>query len=208
MTFPRLYAIADAALLQSRGLGLGAFAADLRAGGVTLLQYRNKGGSVREILSAMQSLRPLRSAENFRLILNDRADLALLADADGVHVGQQDLAPADARRIVGPARWVGVSTHSPAQLEEADATDCNYIAYGPIFATASKQNPDPVVGLAGLQQARRRTRKPLVAIGGITLANARAVLDAGADSIAVISALLPPERSPRQAAEDFLAILR
>ncbi len=205
---PRLYAIADAALLQSRGVGLAAYAADLRAAGVTLLQYRNKSGSVREILSAMESLRPLRSAENFRLILNDRADLALLADADGVHVGQQDLAPADARRIVGPVRWVGVSTHNPAQLEDADATDCDYIAYGPVFATASKQNPDPVVGLAGLQQARRLTRKPLVAIGGITLANARAVLDAGADSVAVISALLPVEGSPRQAAEDFLAILR
>jgi thiamine-phosphate pyrophosphorylase len=205
---PRLYAIADSALLQARGLGLAAYAADLQAAGVTLLQYRDKSGSVREILSAMESLRPLRSGKNFRLILNDRADLTLLANADGVHVGQQDLAPADARRIVGPARWVGVSTHSPAQLEEADATDCDYIAYGPIFATASKQNPDPVVDLAGLQQARRRTRKPLVAIGGITLANARAVLDAGADSVAVISALLPPEGSPRQAAEDFLAILR
>jgi thiamine-phosphate pyrophosphorylase len=205
---PRLYAIADAALLQARGLRLTPFAAELQAAGVTLLQYRNKSGSVREILSAMQSLHPLRSTENFRLILNDRADLALLADADGVHVGQQDLAPADARRIIGPSRWVGVSTHTPAQLEEADATDCDYIAYGPIFVTASKQNPDPVVGLAGLQAARHRTRKPLVAIGGITLANARAVLDAGADSVAVISALLPVKGSPRQAAEDFLAILR
>jgi thiamine-phosphate pyrophosphorylase len=205
---PRLYAIADAALLQARGLGLAAFAVELQASGVTLLQYRDKSGSVRQILSAMESLRPLRSGESFRLILNDRADLALLANADGVHVGQQDLTPEDARRIVGPKRWVGISTHNPTQLEAADATDCDYIAYGPVFATASKQNPDPVVGLAGLQQARRLTRKPLVAIGGITASNARQVLDAGADSVAVISALLPPAGSPRQAVEAFLAVLR
>ncbi len=205
---PPLYAIADAGLLQARGLGLAAFTADLQAAGVSLLQYRNKTGTVREILSAMNSLHPLRSVKNFRLILNDRADLTLLANANGVHVGQQDLAPEDARRIVGATRWVGVSTHSPAQLEEADATDCDYIAYGPIFTTASKQNPDPVVGLAGLQQVRRRTRKPLVAIGGITIANARAVLNAGADSVAIISALLPAGGSPRKAAEDFMALLR
>lgn len=205
--FPRLYAIADADLLRARGLELLPFVAELQTAGVTLCQYRNKSGSVRAILKEMQRLNGLRSGKDFRLILNDRADLALLAGADGVHVGQQDLAPKDARRIVGPARWVGVSTHDLAQLEAADASDCDYIAYGPVFPTATKQNPDPVVGLAGLREARRRTRKPLVAIGGITTANARQVLDAGADSIAVISALLPAHQSSKQAAEAFLSIL-
>jgi thiamine-phosphate pyrophosphorylase len=205
--FPRLYAIADADLMHARGLELLPFVAELQASGVTLIQYRNKTGSVRAVLNEMQRLNELRSGKDLRLILNDRADLALLAPADGVHVGQQDLAPADARRIVGPERWVGVSTHDLAQLETADASDCDYIAYGPVFPTASKQNPDPVVGLQGLRSARQRTRKPLVAIGGITASNARQVLGAGADSIAVISALLPADGSCRRAAEDFLAAL-
>ena len=206
--FPALYAIADDDLLRAHGIALTAFAAELQAAGVTLIQYRNKSGSVRQALESAAQLRALFPAGGAtRLILNDRADLALLADAGGVHVGQHDLAPGDARRIVGPARWVGVSTHSPAQLEEADATDCDYIAYGPIFSTASKLNPDPVVGLAGLADARRRTRKPLVAIGGITCGNARQVMDAGADSMAVISALLPRHQTTREAVTQFLAAL-
>ena len=140
-----------------------------------------------------------------KLIMNDRADLALVADFDGVHVGQDDLSPESVRRIIGPERWLGVSTHNPDQLREADLTSADYLAIGPVFSTSSKDKPDPVVGLEGVRRARRLTRKPLVAIGGITRANAASVLEAGADSVAVISDLL---REPRKSAEEFFRILR
>ena len=136
--------------------------------------------------------------------MNDRADLCLAAAFDGLHSGQDDLSPSSARAIIGPARWLGVSTHNPDQLSEADKTSADYLAIGPIFATSSKANPDPVVGLEGLRRARELTRKPLVAIGGITRANARSAIDAGADSVAVISDLL---RDPRKSTEEFLRIL-
>jgi len=137
--------------------------------------------------------------------MNDRADMCLAADFAGVHVGQQDLSPESVRAIIGPDRWLGVSTHDPEQLREADLTSADYLAIGPIFATSSKDNPDPVVGLEGLRQARQLTRKPLVAIGGITRTNAASVLEAGADSVAVISDLL---RDPRKSAEEFFRVLR
>jgi len=140
-----------------------------------------------------------------KLIMNDRADLCLAAGFDGLHVGQDDLSPEAARMIIGPARWLGVSTHNAEQLAEADKTSAEYLAIGPVFATSSKANPDPVVGLAGVRRARELTRKPLVAIGGITRANARSVIEAGADSVAVISDLL---RDPRKSAEEFFRILR
>jgi thiamine-phosphate pyrophosphorylase len=106
--------------------------------------------------------------------------------------------------VIGPDLWLGVSTHNPEQLKEADATTADYLAIGPIFATSSKERPDPVVGLAGVRRARQLTRKPLVAIGGITRANALDVIQAGADSVAVISDLL---RDPRKSAEEFFSIL-
>jgi thiamine-phosphate pyrophosphorylase len=140
-----------------------------------------------------------------RLIMNDRADLALIAEFDGVHVGQDDLSPESVRKIIGLDRWLGVSTHNPDQLAEADQTSADYLAIGPVFATSSKEKPDPVVGLEGVQRARQLTRKPLVAIGGITRANAASVIEAGADSVAVISDLLP---HPGKSAEEFLRILR
>ena len=136
--------------------------------------------------------------------MNDRADLCLAADFDGLHLGQDDLSPEAARRIIGPDHWLGVSSHNPEQVAEADKTSADYIAIGPVFATSSKANPDPVVGLEGVRRARALTRKPLVAIGGITRANARSVIDAGADSVAVISDLI---RDPRKSAEEFLRIL-
>jgi len=133
------------------------------------------------------------------LIMNDRADLALAADFDGVHVGQEDLSVEAVRRIVGPKMIVGASTHNPEQVRKADEANPDYIAIGPVFATASKENPDPVVGLEGVKLARSLTSKPLVAIGGITAANARSVIEAGADSLALISALLPdPTKSVAQ----------
>jgi thiamine-phosphate pyrophosphorylase len=130
--------------------------------------------------------------------------LCIAAEFDGVHVGQDDLSPQSARKIVGNGRWVGVSTHNAAQVVDADKTSANYIAIGPVFATASKQKPDPVVGLAGVREARALTGKPLVAIGGITRQNCRAVIDAGADAVAVISDLI---RDPGKSVEEFLRIL-
>ncbi|HTS34234.1 MAG TPA: thiamine phosphate synthase [Candidatus Solibacter sp.] len=146
-----------------------------------------------------------RRGNGVRLIMNDRADLCLAADFDGVHVGQDDLSPQSVRAIIGPDRWLGVSTHNPEQLAEADRTSADYLAIGPVFATSSKANPDPVVGLEGVRRARSLTRKPLVAIGGITRANAASVIEAGADSVAVISDLL---RERGKSAEEFLRILR
>jgi len=136
--------------------------------------------------------------------MNDRSDLCLAVEFDGVHLGQEDLSPDSARKIVGPERWLGVSTHTPQQVIEADQTSADYIAIGPVFATGSKTNPDPVIGLAGVRQARSLTRKPLVAIGGITRDNCRSVIEAGADSVAVISDLI---RDPRKSAGEFLHIL-
>ncbi len=139
-----------------------------------------------------------------KLIMNDRADLCVAAEFDGVHVGQDDLSPEGVRKVIGDLRWLGVSTHNPNQLAEADKTTANYLAIGPVFATGSKANPDPVIGLDGVRQARGLTRKPLVAIGGITRANCSDVIAAGADAVAVISDLI---REPRKSAEEFFRIL-
>jgi thiamine-phosphate pyrophosphorylase len=165
------------------------FAEQLAAAGCTLLQYRNKKSSARQMLDDALELKA-RLGPGVRLIMNDRADLCLATGFDGLHIGQDDLSPASARAIIGPDRRLGVSTHNPEQLAEADQSTADYLAIGPVFATSSKANPDPVVGLEGVRRARELTRKPLVAIGGITRANARSVLEAGADSVAVISDLL------------------
>ena len=204
----RLYAIADAEILAVRGVALADFAGDLRAAGVGLVQYRDKNGSPQEILRAASILREAMAGSGCKLILNDRADIAVLANFDGVHVGQGDLSPADARRVVGPDRIVGVSTHTDEQVRIADQSCADYIAIGPVFATGTKLNSDPVVGLDGVRRARALTTKPLVAIGGITRDNARSVIDAGADSIALISALFAANESTAQIARDFLARLR
>ena len=135
------------------------------------------------------------------LIMNDRPDLCLACGFHGVHVGQEDLSVEGARRVVGSQAVVGVSTHNLPQVLEAERTSADYIAIGPVFATATKANPEPVVGLEMVSAARNVTRKPLVAIGGITRANCRSVIAAGADSIAVISEL---RSSPCQSVEEFL----
>jgi thiamine-phosphate pyrophosphorylase len=202
LVVPRLYPILDAGCFADAAEMF--LAAEEFASGITLLQYRNKSGNARQMLVQARELRT-RLGANVKLIMNDRADLCLAAGFDGLHVGQDDLSPESARLIIGNERWLGVSTHNSEQLAEADKTSADYLAIGPIFATSSKSNPDPVVGLEGLRQARKITRKPLVAIGGITRANARSVIDAGADSVAVISDLL---LDPRKSAEEFLRLLR
>jgi thiamine-phosphate pyrophosphorylase len=182
-----------------------AAAEELVSAGCSLFQYRDKSGNARQMLDDARELKS-RLGPTVKLIMNDRADLCLAAGFDGLHVGQDDLSPESARRIIGPGpiRLLGVSTHNPEQLAEGDKTSADYLAIGPIFATSSKANPDPVVGLEGVRRARELTHKPLVAIGGITRANARSVIEAGADAVAVISDLL---RAPRESAEEFFRIL-
>ncbi len=207
LQLPRLYAIIDAAFFSAEAdptRALLLYAANLLEGGVTLLQYRNKQGGARDQLLQARELRRI-SSGRAGLVMNDRADLAIAAGCDGVHVGQDDLSVEDVRRVVGKALWVGVSTHNTEQICGASKADSDYVAVGPVFSTASKRNPDPEVGLEGVRRARQLTTKPLVAIGGITRANCRAVIDAGADSVAVISDLLS---DPRKSAEEFLRILR
>jgi thiamine-phosphate pyrophosphorylase len=210
---PRLYAILDAGLFADPSALLTA-AEELAAAGCALIQYRNKSGNARIMLEQARELRRRSRAwapasHETKLIMNDRVDLALAADFDGVHVGQDDLSPESVRKIIGWGkrgndRWLGVSTHNPEQVREADQTSADYIAIGPVFATSSKANPDPVIGLEGVRRARELTRKPLVAIGGISRSNARSVIEAGADSVAVISDLL---RDPGKSAEEFFRIL-
>ena len=199
----RLYPIIDRSCCQD-SLAVQEWALALVAAGCTLLQYRNKTGSARQMLDEARELRA-RLGTGVKLIMNDRADLCVAAGLDGLHVGLDDLSPEAARLIIGADRWLGVSTHSSEQLALADQTSADYLAIGPVFATSSKANPDPVVGLAGVRRARELTRKPLVAIGGITRGNARSVIEAGADAVAVISDLL---RDPRKSAEEFLRLLR
>ena len=203
ISLPRLYAIIDSSAGMSTQ-DLLAYADELAAAGCPLLQYRNKSGNARVMLEQARAVKK-HLGDSVRLIMNARSDLCLAAKFDGVHVGQEDLSPESVCKIIGPERWLGVSTHNPEQLNEADRTPADYLAIGPVFATSSKERPDPVVGLEGVSRARQLTRKPLVAIGGITRANAASVIEAGADSVAVISDLL---REPRKSAEEFFRILR
>jgi thiamine-phosphate pyrophosphorylase len=164
-------------------------------------------GSPQEVLAGAAVLREVFAETECRLIMNDRADLAVLAGFDGVHVGQGDLLPEDAKAVVGAGRIVGVSTHTEAQVVAAELSCADYVAIGPVFATGTKADAESVVGLEGVRRARALTTKPLVAIGGITRANARSVVDAGADSVAVISGLFVDGESVEAVARDFLEIL-
>jgi thiamine-phosphate pyrophosphorylase len=198
----RIYAILDASCFSSEQLLFDA-ANELATAGAKIIQYRNKSADARIMLQQAKELK-MRMGSRAKLIMNDRADLCLAAELDGVHLGQDDLLPESARQIIGTRRWLGVSTHNPEQVVKADRTSADYIAIGPVFATASKANPDPIVGLDGVRRARELTTKPLVAIGGINRQNCLSVIEAGADSIAVISDLV---RDPRKSAEEFLRIL-
>lgn len=185
MTIPSLYALTDASATGSHVEQIREFV----AAGVRIVQLRDKLASGRElydeVVAALEFTRP----HGVRLIVNDRVDVAAAAGADGVHVGQDDL-PADAaREILGPHALIGVSTHSEAQAVAAARWPIDYVAIGPVFATSTKVNPDPVVGLEGLSVVRSAITLPLVAIGGITLDRASSVYAAGADSIAVVSDL-------------------
>ena len=188
MILPKLYPITDVRL---SGLSHAEQLTRLCAGGARFIQLREKHLSPREFYDAAEAALDVARERGVRLIINDRADIALALGADGVHLGQDDLDPSAARRLLGERFIIGYSTHSVAQAIEAARLPLDYIAIGPIFATDSKVNPDPVVGLDGLRRVRDGIEHiPLVAIGGITRENAPDVLDAGADAVAVISALL------------------
>ena len=171
-------------------------------GGAEIVQLREKHLSPRHFLAEAESALRIARASGARLIINDRVDIALALGADGVHLGQTDLPPAAARRLLGDRAIVGYSTHSLAQAKAAAQLPVDYIAIGPVFPTTSKINPDPVVGLDLLKRARAITGSiPLVAIGGINGANASSAIDAGADAVAVISTLLSdPEKIAKQTA--------
>ncbi len=201
---PRLYAILDAA--QVTPYSLTQVTEMLLESGVRLIQYRDKLANARQLFTASQEIGERVRKVGGIFILNDRVDVARAAGADGVHLGQDDLPVRMARRILPSDKLIGISTHSPDQVRKADQEPIDYIAFGPIFATRSKERPDPEVGLAGLREARKITRKPLVAIGGITLENAGDVIANGADSVAVIHALLAAP-DPGERARQFLGVL-
>src|ERR1017187_4660021 len=182
LEFPRLYAIIDPALLTTPELVL---AETLAGSGVELIQYRNKAAASRQFFEVSRKLSSALARRGMRFIVNDRPDIALLAGAGGVHVGQDDLGVEEARAICGSERWVGVSTHTLDQVKAADRTSADYIALGPIFPTTTKQNPDAVVGTELLRRARQITAKPLVAIGGITLGGAPGGFFSGGGSFGV-----------------------
>ena len=197
LPFPPLYAILDVTAVDSEAR----IPEMLAENGIGLIQVRDKNASSRAVFEASKGLVARLSPENVRVIINDRPDIAAMVGAGGVHVGQEDLPVEEARKICGPSRWVGVSTHNLEQFRAAAASSADYIAVGPIFSTATKANPDPVVGIEFLGAVRPLTRKPLVAIGGITIESAESVYRAGADSIAAINDLLSSPKPALRAAE-------
>jgi thiamine-phosphate pyrophosphorylase len=190
MRLPPFYPIVDSALLEKRPMTCEAAAGALLAGGAKILQFRHKSQWTRGTLETARRISALCHTAGALFVVNDRVDFAMILHA-AVHVGQDDLSPQDARKLMGSQATIGFSTHNESQLREAAESDADYLALGPIFGTASKEKPSPTVGLEELRRLRPLTNKPVVAIGGITLDRATAVLEAGADSLAVIGDLFP-----------------
>ena len=201
---PFAYPIVDAGRLRGRDA---AFVVDtLARAGARLIQLRVKGLADRPWLAMARAALAAARASGAPLVVNDRADIARIVGADGLHVGQDDLTGTDARKVVGPGVLLGVSTHHLAQLAAAAAEPVDYVAIGPVFPTRTKDNPDPVIGLEMVRRARAATSRPLVAIGGITRDNARSVVDAGADGVAVIADLMDAPDLARAFTERAAAI--
>ncbi len=211
LLLPPLYPILDAHSFptepRERDAFVGRTVRELGEAGVTLVQLRMKGCSREEVLRVAAAARAA-APNGMRLILNDWAELVRETGFDGVHLGQQDAAMDIARKLVGPDAVIGLSTHTVVQVELGVRTSADYLAAGPVFATGSKADAEPAVGLEGVRAARAATARPLVAIGGITLANVEAVWAAGADSVAVIGSLFSGARPPGRMAEDFLRLFR
>jgi len=200
LALPPLYVILDAALLPSDPIEV---TKKLLDAGARLFQYRNKTSSSRELLHASQALCLTVRQRGGTFLVNDRADIAHLAGANGVHLGQDDLSVAAARELIGTGGVIGLSTHNLLQFVAAVESSADYIAVGPIFSTSGKQSPDPVVGVDFIRTVRKLTTKPIVAIGGIMLERVREVLDAGADSVAVISDILRA-KNPADRVQQYL----
>ncbi len=176
---------------------------ELIRGGALLVQIRDKETQAREFLDDLRRCMDLSVKHGVKLLVNDRCDLALCCGADGVHLGQEDLPPWAARKILGPERIIGYSTHSPSQAAKSQELPIDYLAVGPVYTTATKQDPRPVVGPARLRKVCAVSSKPVVAIGGIDLNRVREVLNAGAQSAAIISALMSASNLARRM-EEFL----
>jgi thiamine-phosphate pyrophosphorylase len=190
LRLPRVYPILDTESLDRCGISLAVAAAAYLEGGAGILQIRHKSHWSRDLFAASQEVARLCHEAGASLIINDRADFAALLNA-GLHLGQDDLPSREARKLLGSDAIIGLSSHSAAQLAPAAGEPVDYVALGPIFPTGSKRQPDAVVGLDEIRRCRGLMEKPLVAIGGITLENARDVWTAGADSVAVIAGLMP-----------------
>lgn len=199
----RLHLVTDAVQCGERGL-LAVVQSAVR-GGVTCVQLREKSLDTRAFVERARALKALLSPLRIPLLVNDRVDVALAAGADGVHVGQSDMAPQDVRRLM-PGALIGLSIESWQQMHEAERAPVDYYGISPVFATSSKADAAPALGLAGLQQLRRMTARPLVAIGGIQAGNVAAVMAAGADGVAVVSALCAAD-DPARAAQALLAAM-
>jgi len=208
LTLPRFYPILESELLARRNLSAFAAAEAILEAGASILQFRHKTFFSRETFSDAERIAELCRDARALYVVNDRADMAMLLGA-ALHLGQDDLAPGDARRILPERSIIGYSTHNEPQLVEADREPVDYLAIGPIFATGSKRNPDAVVGVDELRRLRALTNKPLVAIGGITRETAESVWAAGADSVAIIGDLYPDDctkESLRSRTEEWLKL--
>jgi thiamine-phosphate pyrophosphorylase len=202
MTLPKFYPILDTAALQRCGLSALPAAEALLTAGARILQLRHKGHFDRTLYADAQRIAAMCREAHALFVINDRVDIAMLLDA-AVHVGQDDLPPLDARKLTGPKRTVGFSTHNELQFRAALTEAIDYVALGPIFGTTSKLNPDPQVGVEELRRLKPLAQVPVVAIGGITRSTAPEVWAAGADSVAVVGDLYP---DVRRSAEEWLKL--
>jgi thiamine-phosphate pyrophosphorylase len=204
-SLPAFYPILDTSVAARRGIRPVDAAREMLDAGVRILQVRHKGFFSREVLETAEKIAQMCRERGTIFVVNDRADVAQLTNAS-LHLGQDDLPPQSARKVTGAEIAIGFSTHNEAQLRAAEAEPVDYLALGPIFGTATKENPDPMVGLDELRRLRPLTKRPLVAIGGMTRENARAVLEAGADSLAVIGDLFPKSGKLRDRVAEWLAV--
>lgn len=210
LKLPAFYPILDTEAVRRRGLDPVLAAEQILSGGARILQFRHKQFLSREAFGWLEQIAKLTQDAGAMLVVNDWADLAKLFDA-ALHLGQQDVRPREARKVAGDAAIVGFSTHNEEQLRAAASEPVEYVALGPIFGTATKENPDTTVGVEELRRLRPLTDRPLVAIGGITLANAAQVREAGADSVAVVADLFAEQASYgalRQRTEEWAGLLR
>jgi thiamine-phosphate pyrophosphorylase len=204
---PKFYPILDPEIAARHGIDPVMAAEQILEGGATILQFRYKGFFSREVFAQLERVAELCRQTGVLFVVNDRADLAAVTAA-ALHLGQEDLTPTAARKIVGSKTLIGFSTHNESQLRAAAAEPANYLALGPIFGTASKHNPDPIVGIDELRRLRPLTDRPLVAIGGITRANAQSVLAAGADSVAIIGDLFPEHGTVCARTQEWISLTR